>query len=385
MKHLGLIILFLLLCSSFALADSIHLNEEFTLDEGETALLSGSSIKLTLQSIETPSCVSGTSCTKKATILIQQTSVPDKKIFLYEGESQNLEKIPSFLDSSEITFLSMDSIHPHFIIQTLQVLLDKDSYLPQEPITIRARNTGARPIVVVEGSTCGPAFSVFQGDNYLKLTSERECPPGIGRVLLRANETKIVGTWDQKFYDNCKLKNCDGEYVTPGDYILVINNIQKRISLYDPNKIYIIVDKENAQGSPITVAAQNMGNAIVDIQTSPGCVSGFAIKDTSGKKIMLNPPGTCKEQATLKLLPGHFQELSTWNQLSYDHCINADCQGKQVPLGTYTIQLTAGGKTIEREITITTQQEQSKADQMPPEPLPAEKGFFARLWEKLFT
>lgn len=370
-----------LIFSASALAVNVRFNEEFSLGQNETALLAGTSVKITLKSLEAPNCVSGSLCARKAVFEIRQAAVPDQEISLYEGDSREILKLPLFLDSSELTFPGMNGNKAVFIVQTLQILLEKNSFLPREPVIIRARNTGSKPLTIVEGGECNPAYSIFRGEKYLKLAQKRSCPPGIGRSLLHANETKIIGTWDQKYYDKCKTAQCDGDYVEQGDYFLLVNKIKMKISVYDPNNIYIIAEKENPSGAKIPIAVQNMGNSIVEIETSPGCVSGFKLKGISNRQLTLNPPGKCAGKSLIKLLPGHYRELAVWDQTSYESCSDSACSGVQVPEGTYTIEIsTPDGKTVEKDIVI------SKAEKMDeaPSKLPPEEGLFARLWNYLF-
>ncbi|HLC65658.1 MAG TPA: hypothetical protein VJI46_06065 [Candidatus Nanoarchaeia archaeon] len=382
MKSGVLFFVMLVILSASSLAVNVRLNEDFTLAQNETAELAGTSVKITLNSLEAPNCVSSF-CVRKAILLIQQATLPDTEISLFEGDSREILKLPLFLDSSQLTFAGMKGDRALFIVQTLELILEKNSFLPREPVIVRARNTGTRPLVITEGGKCNPAYSIFKGENYLKLIPQRLCPPSIGRILLRENETKIIGTWDQKYYDKCKVLECDGDYVEQGDYYLFVNKIKKKISIYDPNDIYIVAKKITQKGTPITIAVQNMGNSIVEIETSPGCISGFKIKDSNGRQIILNQPGKCVSVSSVKLMPGHYQGLSVWEQLSYNHCEQADCAGNPVLEGTYTIELTTkDGKLIDKDIII------SPAPEAPAEPevvgIVEEKGFFARLWQLIF-
>src|SRR3989344_447970 len=347
MKSGVLFFVMLVILSASSLAVNVRLNEDFTLAQNETAELAGTSVKITLNSLEAPNCVSSF-CVRKAILLIQQATLPDTEISLFEGDSREILKLPLFLDSSQLTFAGMKGDRALFIVQTLELILEKNSFLPREPVIVRARNTGTRPLVITEGGKCNPAYSIFKGENYLKLIPQRLCPPSIGRILLRENETKIIGTWDQKYYDKCKVLECDGDYVEQGDYYLFVNKIKKKISIYDPNDIYIVAKKITQKGTPITIAVQNMGN--------------------------------CVSVSSVKLMPGHYQGLSVWEQLSYNHCEQADCAGNPVLEGTYTIELTTkDGKLIDKDIII------SPAPEAPAEPevvgIVEEKGFFARLWQ----
>ncbi|MFC1769329.1 hypothetical protein ACFLZX_06225 [Nanoarchaeota archaeon] len=382
MKRAFVLLVMLVLVSSAVSAINVRLNQEFSLSEGQTADFAGTTVSVTLVSIENPTCMSGSFCLKKANVVISQANYDDINVSLYEGESQEFLKLPLYLDSSQFSFLGMRGKEGIFIIQTLKVELEKNSFLPREPIVIRATNTGVKPLVIVRGGICDPSFSVYDGEKFLKLLPEKYCTPAVGRVILRENETKIVATWDQKYFDKCKYADCEGDYAPQGDYYLFVNRIKKQIAIYDPNKIYIVSEKSYPEGTPITIAAQNTGNSEVEITTSPGCVSGFTIKEKGGKKLLLNPPGQCTETSILTLLPGHFQDLSAWNQLAYNHCTSADCEGIQVAQGTYVVELNIEGTKVDKEIVITG----PVAPPPPPPPPPEteEKGFFAGIWEWLF-
>lgn len=142
---------------------------------------------------------------------------------------------------------------------TSLVLEMEDSYALGEVIPVKVTNTGENVISLSGSSTCSKFFRAYdeQGDQ-IQMYDPEDCELSLIFEHIPANQTKIIGLWDQRDHKDCDDGRCSDVQVPAGNYTVRINDIEASFEIL-PQRIDR--KREYAEGRVIAGFDEDVSNS----------------------------------------------------------------------------------------------------------------------------
>lgn len=105
----------------------------------------------------------------------------------------------------------------------------------------------------------------------------------------------------------------------------------------------VLTDEQFDLGKVVPISVRNDSSASFWLALGGGCGLPFTIADRSGAVIASTRPTPCPMMATrlVEVVPGASLDVGTWDQRSYDSCVEFACTGKVVSSGLYEARVSA--------------------------------------------